>query len=220
MLKIVWNTQSYIIIPVWPEKEILNICRVLYSGFARSFTTCRNYVIYFEVCTFCSYYYPHNVNTIGLYFRRYDQRDKHLGTFLTKYIFCYLFVRFWSTFWQENNVFGDLGGSIHKQHERQQQHSTAQHSSTAQLSPPSSQRSTQLQKAARCRLNPEQARSSIIAQQCWRRWAASRTGDRAPCLYDDRAHQHAQASIDRHKQKQNNSNNNNGNDKQHTAAER
>ena len=80
--------------------------------------------------------------------------------------------------------------------------STAQHSSTVQLSPPSSQRSTQLQKAARCRLNPEQARSSIIAQQFWRRWAASPTGDRAPCLYDDRAHQHAQANIDTRKNKQ------------------
>ena len=42
----------------------------------------------------------------------------------------------------------------------------AQHS-TAQLSPPSSQHSTQLQqKAAWCRLNPEQARFSIIAQRC------------------------------------------------------
>ena len=78
--------------------------------------------------------------------------------------------------------------------------STRQHNSTAQLSLPSSQRSTQLQKAARCRLNPEQARSSIIlrsiiAQQCWRRWASC-TGDRAPCLYDDRAHQHAQSNAD------------------------
>ena len=52
-------------------------------------------------------------------------------------------------------------------------------------------------------LNPEQARSSIIAQQCWRRWAAFRAGDRSPCLHDDRAHQHEQANIDRHKQKQN-----------------
>ena len=52
-------------------------------------------------------------------------------------------------------------------------------------------------------MNPEQARSSIIAQQCWRRWAAFRAGDRSPCLHDDRAHQHEQANIDRHKQKQN-----------------
>ena len=95
--------------------------------------------------------------------------------------------------------------------------STAQHSSTVQLSPPSSQRSTQLQKAARCRLNPEQARFSIIAPQCWRRWPASRTGDRAPCLYDNRAHEHAQAKVLRNNQKQNNSCIN-GNDKQHTAA--
>ena len=109
-----------------------------------------------------------------------------------------LVVRFWCNFWRQINVFGDLGGSIHKHHELQQQHSTAQ------LSPPSSQRPAQLQKAARCRLNPQQARSSIIAQQRWRRWAASRTRDRAPCLYDDRAHQHAQANID---QQQSNSNN-------------
>ena len=94
---------------------------------------------------------------------------------------------------------------------------TAQHISTAQLSPLSSQRSTQLQKAARCRLNSEQARSSIIAQQCWRRWAASRTGDRAPCLYDDRA-QHAQASIDKH-QNNSNSSNNNDHSRHHTAAQ-
>ena len=31
----------------------------------------------------------------------------------------------------KNNVFEDLGGSIHKQHERQQQHNTAQQYSTA-----------------------------------------------------------------------------------------
>ena len=40
------HTRSYIRIPVWPEIRYSNIGRVLYSGFARSFTTCTNYAIH------------------------------------------------------------------------------------------------------------------------------------------------------------------------------
>ena len=95
-------------------------------------------------------------------------------------------------------------------------HGTQQRSSST-APRPSSQRPTQLQQAARCSLTPQLARSSILAQQCWRRWEASRTRDRAPCLLDDRAHQHAQANT----AKQNNSNkdNNNDHDGHHTAAQ-
>ena len=39
----------------------------MYSGFARSLTTCRNYVI--DVLFAVLIYYPHNLNTIGLFFR-------------------------------------------------------------------------------------------------------------------------------------------------------
>ena len=87
--------------------------------------------------------------------------------------------------------------------------STQQRSSRTAPRPPSSQRPTQLQQAARCGWTPQKARSSILAQPCWRRWEASRTRDRAPCLLDDRAHQHAQAN----KQQNNNSSNNNDNDR-------
>ena len=41
--------------------------------------------------------------------------------------------------------------------------------------------------------------------------------DRAPCLSDDRAHQHAQENIDK-QQNNSHSNNNNNNDRHHTAA--
>ena len=150
-------------------------------------------------------------------------QNKHLLRHVCYQVRIFLFVRkILEHFLAIKQRFGDLGGSIHKQHEHQQQHSTAQNSSTAQLSPPSSQHSTQLQKAARCMLNPEQARSSIIAQQCWRRWAASCTGDRAPCPYDDRAHQYAQADIDIHTQNKTTATTTTttkGNDTRHTAAE-
>ena len=73
------------------------------------------------------------------------------------------------------------------------QHSTAQHSTAQQYSRVISAIIPTINPTTVgccCRFNREQARSSVIAQQCWRRWAASRTSDRAPCLYDDRARQH------------------------------
>ena len=47
MLTIVWNAPSLTEeFHSGQKKEILNICLVLYSGFARSFSTCRNYVCF------------------------------------------------------------------------------------------------------------------------------------------------------------------------------
>ena len=63
-------------------------------------------------------------------------------------------------------------------------------------------------------MTPHQARSSILAQQCWRRWEASRTRDRASHASTMTEHnQHAKANIDK-QQNNSNSNNNNDNDRQ------
>ena len=96
--------------------------------------------------------------------------------------------------------------------------STQQRSGSTAPRPPSSQRPTQLQHPARCSLTPQKVRTSILAPQCWHRWEASRTRDRASCLSDDRTYQHAQANIDE-QQNNSNSNNNNDNDRHHTASQ-
>ena len=67
----------------------------------------------------------------------YDfSQNKHLDTFFFfDQAHVIVFVgKILEHFLAVNNVFVDLGGSIHKQHERQQQHSTSQHSTAVQHS--------------------------------------------------------------------------------------
>ena len=148
------HTQSCASIPVWPETRNSQhvTCTVL--------TVCTHFYYVkelFSISVFCSYYYQHNVNTTGLYYRRNDQRD--IWLFLNKHLIALTSVEGY-----RSNTNGSSSTAQHHtaQHSTAQhstaQHRTAQHSSTTQLSPPSSQRSTELRKAAWCRLNPEQAR--------------------------------------------------------------
>ena len=169
------HTQSYTRIPVWSDlRDPQHLSR---SAVLR---VCTQFFYVQELCNtslFCSYWQQHNVNTTRVYFVRNDQRHICLSSkyelghfFLPSTQTSFIFVGKTLEHFLAIEPLFMTSGEAHTSNTNGSSSTAPQ--STAQLLPPSHQHPTQLQKASRCTLNPEQANFSIIEQRCWRRWAA------------------------------------------------